>query len=106
MGGAKSLSPRGPVGGLSLRRGGERSRSRLTSRLLSVSLSRTGDLGAETGSLGGLSSTTTRAALLGWIGGGEERREVAADSLPEASLEAYVGRAGEGDRRARQVSAG
>ena len=49
-------------------------------------------------------SSGTRAALLGWTGGGDERREVAADSLPEASLEGYVFLAGEGDRRL-QVSA-
>lgn len=39
------------------------------------------------------------------MGGGEERREVAAESLPDASFEAYVGRAGEGDLRLLQVSA-
>jgi hypothetical protein len=38
------------------------------------------------------------------MGGGEDRRDVAAESLPEASLDAYVGFAGEGDLRL-QVSA-
>jgi hypothetical protein len=104
VGGANSLSPRGPVGGDSLRRGGERSRSRLKSRDLSLSRSRNGDLATGTVSLTILSST--RAALLGWIGGGEDRREVAADSRPEGSLEANRGFEGEGDLRLLQVSAG
>lgn len=38
------------------------------------------------------------------MGGGEDLRDVAADSLPEASFEAYAGFAGEGLRRL-QVSA-
>jgi hypothetical protein len=91
------------VGGLSLRRGGDRSRSHLVSRTLSASRSRNGDLGADAGSLADLSSTS--AALLGWMGGGEERREVAVESLPEASFDAYIGRAGEGDLRLLHVSA-
>lgn len=123
VGGANSLSlsPRGPLGGLtsrlrggllsltglaSLRRGGDRSlsRSRKFSRgALLVSRSRNGDLGADAGSRAGLSST--RAALLGWtVGRGEDRREVAADWTPEASLEVYAGLA-EGDLRLRHVSA-
>lgn len=93
----------------SLRRGGDRSRSRsrkaVSRGALLASRSRNGDLGAgaATGSLAGLSST--RAALLGWtVGRGEERREVAADWTPEASLDVYAGRA-EGDLRLRHVSA-
>ena len=49
-------------------------------------------------------SSGINAARLGWTGGGDDRREVAADSLPEASLATNVFLAGEGDRRL-QVSA-
>jgi hypothetical protein len=106
VGGAKSLSPRGPVGGESRRRGGDRSLSRLLkSRLLSLACSRSrkGDLGSGA-SLADRSSTS--AALLGWIGGGDERRDVAPDSLPDASLDANVGFAGDGDRRLHVSAAG
>jgi hypothetical protein len=100
VGGAKSLSLRGPVGGESLRRGGDRSRSRLKSRPLSLSRTGNGERGANTAGL-----PSTSAARLGWIGGGDDRREVAAESLPDASLELNAGFAGEGDLRLLHVSA-
>jgi hypothetical protein len=48
--------------------------------------------------------SSTSAALLGWTSSGDERRDVATDSLPDASFGGYAGLAGDGDLRL-QVSA-